>query len=301
MSKKAIAFADRATAAVSVVMFALFLGLLWFVATPDDAESPRSGAPSLEVVSRTPGDEPREAEPLEETPLETGPSVLPLAAQYIEVVDSCGPYFDGACVNVRSGPGTSFPAVSQLRSGVVLKIAETIEADGRAWHRIAFDEWLRYPERVSGPWYVAADFVRPFSNAGPEDLAGASVAPSKRIVIDRSDQKLYAYDGEELFMEASISTGIELTPTPRGTFTIFRKTPTRYMQGPLPGISSKYYDLPGVPWNLYFTQQGAVIHGAYWHDQFGTPWSNGCVNLPTATAETLYHWADIGTTVVVRD
>ena len=102
-------------------------------------------------------------------------------------------------------------------------------------------------------------------------------------------------------MEEKVSTGIELTPTPRGNFTVFRKTPSRYMQGPIPGISDHYYDLPGVPWNLYFTEQGAVIHGAYWHDSFGTPWSNGCVNMPIASAEKLYKWADIGTEVVVRD
>ena len=91
--------------------------------------------------------------------------------------------------------------------------------------------------------------------------------------------------GEELAMEIDISTGLELTPTPRGTFTVFRKTPSRYMQGPLPGIANDYYDLPGVPWNLYFTEQGAVIHGAYWHDSFGSPYSHGCVNADPKTAE----------------
>ena len=80
---------------------------------------------------------------------------------------------------------------------------------------------------------------------------------------------------------------------------VYRKTPSRYMQGPLPNISSKYYDLPGVPWNLYFTREGAVIHGTYWHEKFGQPWSNGCVNVPYREAEALYHWAPLGTTVTV--
>ena len=73
------------------------------------------------------------------------------------------------------------------------------------------------------------------------------------------------------------------------------------MQGPLPGISDQYYDLPGVPWNLYFTEQGAVIHGAYWHDHFGERWSHGCVNLPAEVAHKLYEWADLGTPVIVQD
>ena len=222
--------------------------------------------------------------------------------QYIEVIESCGPYFDGTCVNIRSGPGTQYPVVTTLRRGAVLKVAGKVTRDNHDWYKIVFDEWLRYPERVRGSWYIASDFVRPFYNEGLVELDDPLNKPTtKRIIVDRSSQKLYAYDGDSLFMEQTISTGIELTPTPRGTFTIFKKTPSRYMQGPLPGISSKYYDLPGVPWNLYFTHQGAVIHGAYWHDKFGQAWSNGCVNVDIKKAEKLYHWADIGTKVIVRD
>jgi lipoprotein-anchoring transpeptidase ErfK/SrfK len=83
---------------------------------------------------------------------------------------------------------------------------------------------------------------------------------------------------------------------------VYKKTPSRYMQGPLPSIPGyQYYDLPGVPWNLYFTPEGAVIHGAYWHTSFGSPYSHGCVNLWPNDARTLYMWADLGTTVVVED
>ena len=102
-------------------------------------------------------------------------------------------------------------------------------------------------------------------------------------------------------MEMVISTGLELTPTPRGTFSVFKKTPSRYMQGPLPGLPYDYYDLPGVPWNLYFTHEGAVIHGAYWHNSFGSRYSHGCVNLPPDEAKKLYDWAVLGTTVIVQD
>ena len=149
---------------------------------------------------------------------------------------------------------------------------------------------------------MAADVVHMFYDDGDHDLADGVGAPdTKRIIVDRSEQMLYAYDGMTLFMREPISTGLELTPTPRGIFTVYRKTPSRYMQGPLPGVSDQYYDLPGVPWNLYFTLQGGVIHGAYWHDNFGQPWSHGCVNLPPDKAEQLYQWADVGTSILVRD
>jgi uncharacterized protein YraI len=221
---------------------------------------------------------------------------------YIEVIDSCDAHFGGACVRVRSGPGTEYSQVSGLRNGVVLKSSGIVEANGRKWYKIVFDEWIRYPERVTTDWYVSADFVKEFKLAGAEEyVEGVTPATNKKIIVDRSEQKLYAYEDDTLFMEQSVSTGLPDMPTPRGTFKIFKKLPSRYMQGPLPGISDDYYDLPGVPWTMYFTEQGGAFHGAYWHNNFGRQWSHGCVNLPGDKAEQLYLWADLGTTVVVRD
>ena len=232
-------------------------------------------------------------------------TVLPVAKvlfEYIQVADSCGPHFKGDCVNVRSGPGVDFPAVMKLRNGAVLKVGGKVERDNHTWYKIVFNEQIRYPERVRRDWYIAADYVSALLDEGDRDLThGVNASSTKRIVVERGKQKLYAYDGEELFMEAKISTGLELTPTPRGTFIIYKKTPSRYMQGPIKGIADQYYDLPGVPWNLYFTNEGAVIHGAYWHDNFGHPSSHGCVNLSPEEAQQLYLWADVGTRVTVRD
>lgn len=232
---------------------------------------------------------------------------LKVLFKYIEVTDGCGPHFAGECLRVRSGPGTNFPVVAKLRNGMVLKVEGTEEHDGRVWYKIIFDEWLRYPERLTDDWYVVADYVRELSDEGDKATWGpgsTTVAENitKKIVVERSTQQLRAYDGEDLFMEIPISTGLELTPTPRGTFHIFKKTPSRYMQGPLPGlIDQDIYDLPGVPWNLYFTDGGAVIHGAYWHNSFGSPYSHGCVNLSPLNAQKLYEWAELGTKVVVID
>ena len=82
---------------------------------------------------------------------------------------------------------------------------------------------------------------------------------------------------------------------------IYKKTPSRYMQGPIDGITDQYYDLPGVPWDLYFTSGGAAIHGTYWHENFGKQSSHGCVNLPVEKAKELYSWAEVGTRVTVQD
>jgi lipoprotein-anchoring transpeptidase ErfK/SrfK len=222
---------------------------------------------------------------------------------YIEIIDGCGPYYDtGTCVNMRSGPGVEYPVVGRLRNGVVLKVASTTTEGVQYWYKILFTTKLLYPERVKGDWYVAVDAtsVNPLINIGDEELSASTTPTKKRIVVDISKEMIYAYDGDTLFMQEAISTGLDKTPTPRGDFKIFRKTPSRYMQGPIPRVSSQVYDLPGVPWNLYFTSQGDVIHGAYWHDHFGKPWSHGCVNLPSQIAKKLYLWADIGTLVHVQ-
>jgi lipoprotein-anchoring transpeptidase ErfK/SrfK len=204
---------------------------------------------------------------------------------------------------MRSGPGVEFPVVMPLRTGVVLKVvSSTVAGDGRIWHKLGFDGWIRYPERVVGDWYVAAEYVRLFEDAGlRETTNGINPSSTKRIIIDRSENTLYAYEGDALFMRELISIGLEFTPTPRGIFSVYKKMPQSYMQGPIPDISDQYYDLPGVPWNLYFTYQGGAIHGAYWHNSFGQPWSHGCVNLPPEQAKKLYAWADLGTPVTVQD
>lgn len=223
---------------------------------------------------------------------------------YIEITNGCGPYYDKTeCVNMRSGPGIKYPVVGRLRTGVVLKVEnKLVQEDGKDWYKIIFDKDIPYPERVSDDWYVIVDSnsITPFTDIGDEELTKNSATTSKYIVIDLSQEMLYAYGGNELFTQESISTGLDFTPTPIGTFEVFKKTPSRYMQGPIPNVSTQVYDLPGVPWNLYFTSGGSVIHGAYWHDHFGKPWSHGCVNLEPQKAKKLYLWADIGIKVIVK-
>lgn len=220
--------------------------------------------------------------------------------KYVEIIDSCDYSFIGECVNVRAGAGINYNVIMKLRNGIVLKVDGKENVNGEDWYKISFDEWLRYPERVENGWYISAKYVKEFENEGIILWDNQSTS-TKNIIVDRSEQMLYAYDGDYLFMKTAISTGLEDTPTPRGIFHIYEKTPSRFMQGPIPGISENEYNLPGVPWNLYFTNEGAVIHGAYWHNDFGEQHSNGCVNLPLEKAKELYKWADIGTEVLVRD
>ena len=225
--------------------------------------------------------------------------------KYVKVIDSCGVHFDKyPCVKARSCPSLSCPVIENLRNNIVLETdGEITESEGISWYHIIFSEWVRYPERTAKDWYISSDYLEQFDSY-TEKISGENkviIQNNKKIIVKLSEQKLYAYEGDNLFMETSISSGLKDLPTPRGNFKIFEKTPSRYMQGPLPGISDQYYDLPGVPWTMYFTEQGAAIHGAYWHDNFGREWSHGCVNVRPDEAEKLYKWAELGTQVIVQN
>ena len=227
---------------------------------------------------------------------------------HILITDSCGPHFDGECLNVRSEPSTTSEKVAKLRNNTVLAVEQEIEVGSTTWYQVSLDEKLHYPERVTTEWYVSSGFSKPLNLE--TDISNTKTG-SKRIQVDISEQTLTAYEGFEKIMEVRVSTGITGTPTPIGNYTVLRKTPSRYMQGPLKNgvrensgkeISTKhpdYYDLPGVPWNLYITDDGIVIHGAFWHVNFGKTHSHGCVNMPPENAEALYDWAPVGTPVEV--
>jgi len=51
------------------------------------------------------------------------------------------------------------------------------------------------------------------------------------------------------------------------------------------------FELRDVPWIQYFAA-GYALHGAYWHDVFGTARSHGCVNLAPIDARYVFLWTD---------
>ncbi|MEJ2607147.1 MAG: L,D-transpeptidase, partial [Anaerolineales bacterium] len=89
-----------------------------------------------------------------------------------------------------------------------------------------------------------------------------------------------------------VSTGVRAHPTVTGQYRIYRKYVSTPMAGP------GYY-LPGVPFTMYF-YKGYALHGTYWHNNFGTPMSHGCINLRTPDAEWLFDFASVGTLVNVH-
>lgn len=210
-------------------------------------------------------------------------------------------------LRVRSGPGTEFSIVRYLSKGIVVKVTKATEKDKEIWYEIQQPSNLRYPERITTSWFIAGKYddewltqkieekeIAVFPDTQPED---------KLIKVSLSEQKLEAFEKGRIVFETLVSTGrkeIEKYKTPPGNFRILKKKISVYMQGPLPD-DDDYFDLPGIPFDMYFTNEGHAIHGTYWHSDFGNPHSHGCINLPTDKAEWLFWWAEIGTSVVITE
>lgn len=122
----------------------------------------------------------------------------------------------------------------------------------------------------------------------PMDLAHEG----RWINVDLTEQRVTAYDGASPIRSFVVSTGTSRYPTVTGQFRVYVKYPASDMSGP------GYY-LPGVPYTMYF-YKGYALHGTYWHDNFGTPMSHGCVNFRTPDAEWLFDFASLGTLVNVH-
>ena len=162
-------------------------------------------------------------------------------------------------------------------------------------------EPIKQPPDV--PTYDEELFIPP-PDATPVD-SGWSSGPGpqqgawKEVVVSISAQTMWAYEEGELVMSSLVSTGtadVPETTTPIGFHSVVAKFDVQTMEGT---ISGEYYRVEDVPYVMYFDDGGDALHGTYWHSNFGTPMSHGCVNLPMDIAAWMFGWADIGTAVSV--
>ncbi len=108
----------------------------------------------------------------------------------------------------------------------------------------------------------------------------------KWIGVDLEQQLLTAYEGHRPVRLMPCSTGIRGN-TDKGQFTITRKLKQQTLRLKMCRIR-----VEDVQWVMYYDEPNAIaIHSAYWHHEFGTPVSQGCVNLPPDDAKWLFNWA----------
>lgn len=119
---------------------------------------------------------------------------------------------------------------------------------------------------------------------------------NKRLEVDLTNQRLYAFEGDNKIYDFLISSG-KWGPTPTGTFQFWTKLRYTKMSGGSKALHTYYY-LPNVPYTMYFynnevpKSMGYGVHGAYWHSNFGHPMSHGCINMKPEEAGIIYQWTE---------
>jgi len=163
--------------------------------------------------------------------------------------------------------------------------------DGEPWYQLTSElsDTLTY--------YVPREHIRivPAAEYLPTRI---QVPPhEKRIEVDILHQVLTALEYGKPIYSTSISSGIGYnevphgTGTPTGTFYVTTKYPSKQMGNSiLTGAPGSYF-LPGVPWSTFFIYEtGVAFHGTYWHNNFGSWMSHGCVNMRNQDAKWLFRW-----------
>jgi L,D-transpeptidase catalytic domain len=172
---------------------------------------------------------------------------------------------------------------------------EAIEAGpfGENWYRV-------YDDLTGFPYYVDPAHVHPIPLTELAAITPDLPLEKKRIDVNLATQILIAYENDKQVFKTNISSGIPngakganglSTKTPEGEFRIMDKMPAKHMGNGNLFADVDDYELPGVPWTCFFTEHGHAFHGTYWHQNFGTPMSHGCINMRTEEAKWLFLWA----------
>lgn len=184
------------------------------------------------------------------------------------------------------GPGLNFPHAYRFYYATTHWITGLVAGeDGEAWYQLLDDKWdfeLFVPARHLR--LIPAEELAPISPELP--------LSAKRLVVNRERQVVIGYDWNRPVFIARAATGAKFSngdfTTPAGYHITSAKRATRHMAAG--NLAYNGYDLPGVPWVTYFTQNGISFHGTYWHNNYGKPRSHGCVNLSPAAARWIYRW-----------
>jgi lipoprotein-anchoring transpeptidase ErfK/SrfK len=114
-------------------------------------------------------------------------------------------------------------------------------------------------------------------------------------VSESIPETLEVHRGHRVVLTTPANTGVAGAETERGTFPIYSRFSSTTMTGTNPDGS--HYSDPGVPWVNYFNG-GDAVHG-FPRGSYGTPQSNGCVELPIETAAKVFPLLAIGDLVIV--
>jgi len=131
-----------------------------------------------------------------------------------------------------------------------------------------------------------------------KDTPFSSTTLLRKIDVNLSTETLTVTENGNVVDSWAISSGREGFSTHTGSFAVNWKLETQNM-GNTDLTKAPFYYQPDVKWIMYFNGDEA-LHGVYWHDNWGTPMSHGCVGMPEWRAEWLFDWSPQGTEVNVH-
>ncbi len=125
------------------------------------------------------------------------------------------------------------------------------------------------------------------------------VDPASYNFVDVSEslpETLTLYVAGKSFFQTPVNTGIDVAPTALGTYPVYERFFSTTMSGINPdGVP---YSDPDIPWVSYFNG-GDALHG-FIRASYGWPQSLGCVEMPFASAQTVFPYTPIGTLVTIQ-
>jgi len=136
-----------------------------------------------------------------------------------------------------------------------------------------------------------------------DDLLPLPIVPDKRIVVSISQQRLWTIENRQQTHEYVISTGIERSPTQPGVFQVQSHEINAYASVWdlwMPHFTGIYEAWPGFM-NGFHGLPVLASGQRLWANVLGQPASYGCIILTLSNAEALYHWAEEGVVVEIRE
>lgn len=120
----------------------------------------------------------------------------------------------------------------------------------------------------------------------------------RQIDVNLSNQTVTVLENGAAVDSWEVSSGAGEFATHTGSFAVGWKTTSQNM-GNRDLTQAPFYFQPDIKWVMYFNGDEA-FHGVYWHSNWGTPMSHGCVGMPEWRAAWLFDWAPEGTEVNVH-
>lgn len=192
-----------------------------------------------------------------------------------------------SAANVRAGPSPDAPLLGELGGGEYLKVLAEEQGDEVAGSAT----WYRIDGGRFAGGYVHSSLVArvpaPRANTAPPP-PDEQLGDKPWIVVDRPTHTLTLMRNGQPDFATYVSLGKAGQDTPEGDYQTWGKYRADRMSNAANPEADHPYNLPNVPYVQYYKDGGYAIHGTYWHDQFNTNESQGCINLTVTDAAYLF-------------